>query len=99
MRMVCYAVPTIAAVVHHFMRGRKPSWKGDQKQKSLNLLLLGGAIFGVVDHLWNGELFLIGPNIMSDLALGFAITATIVGAWAVMVYLEEISKITSKAAN
>jgi hypothetical protein len=94
MRMVCYAVPTIAAVVHHFVRR-----KDDQKQKSLNLLLLGGAIFGVVDHLWNGELFLVGPNIMSDLALGFAITATIVGAWAVMVYLEEISKITSKATS
>ncbi len=97
--MVCYAIPTTAAILHHFMRGRMPSWKNSQKHKSLNLLLLGGAIFGVVDHLWNGELFLVGPNILSDILLGFAITLTIIGAWAVMVRLEETSqKSASKAA-
>ncbi|QLJ52892.1 MAG: hypothetical protein Sv326_0717 [Candidatus Fermentimicrarchaeum limneticum] len=98
--MVCYTIPTITAVVLHFIRGKKPSWKDSQKYKSLNLLLFGGAIFGIVDHIWNGELFLVGPNILSDLLLGFAITLTIVGVWGVTIYLEAISqKETSKAAN
>jgi hypothetical protein len=62
--------------------------------------MLGGAVFGVVDHLWNGELFLVGPNIANDVLLGFAITATILAVWGVMVYLEERpQKSTSKAAN
>lgn len=89
--MVCYSIPTVAAILLHYARGRNPSLK-EQKYKSLNLLLSGGAIFGVVDHLWNGELFMIGPNILSDLALGFAITATILGVWGVIVYLEEMSQ-------
>jgi hypothetical protein len=98
--MVCYTIPTAAAVLLHFIRGNKASWKDSQKYKSLNLLLFGGAIFGVVDHLWNGELLLIGENIVSDILLGFAITATILVAWGVMVYLEEISrKSTSKATS
>jgi len=98
--MVCYTIPTTAAILLHFIRGNKVSWKGSQKYKSLNLLLFGGAIFGVVDHLWNGELFLVGPSILSDISLGFAITATIIVAWGVMAYLEEASqKKTSKAVN
>jgi len=98
--MVCYAVPTAAAVLLHAIRGNKPSWKNNQKYKSLNLLLFGGTIFGVVDHLWNGELFLVGPNILSDISLGFAITATIIVSWGVMAHLEEASrKKTSKAVN
>ena len=92
--MVCYAVPTIAAFVHHFVRS-----KDDQKQKSLNLLLLGGAIFGLVDHLWNGQLLFIGPNILSDILLGFAITLTTIAAWAVMVHLEGMPQKTRSVGN
>ena len=98
--MVCYAIPATAAIVHHFIRGNIPSWKNSQKQKSLNLLLFGGAIFGIVDHLWNGELLLIGPNILKDILLGVAITLTIMAAWAIMIYFEGISqKNTSKVTN
>jgi hypothetical protein len=61
----------------------------DRRQKSLNLLLAGGAVFGIIDHAWNGELFLIGPDIVSDLLLGVAITAAIVGVWSVLNYFDK----------
>ncbi|MEM3555526.1 MAG: hypothetical protein QXF56_02315 [Candidatus Micrarchaeia archaeon] len=97
--MVCYTIPTIAAVVHHFLGNKIPSWR-NQQHRSLSLLLVGGAIFGVVDHLWNGELLLIGENIVSDLLLGFAITAAIIVAWIVVLQLEKMPrKETSKVTN
>jgi hypothetical protein len=77
---MCYTVPTAAAIVTTFM------WK---KNKSLGLwwlllLFYGGALFGVIDHLWNGELFLISENWVRDFALGFVITGAIVIAWLVI---------------
>ncbi|NOZ80316.1 MAG: hypothetical protein GXP63_01470 [DPANN group archaeon] len=83
--MVCYAIPTVAAIVHKKIYGRHPKWKD---QRSLNLLLWGGAIFGIIDHLWNGELFLIGPNIGNDILLGITITLVIVAAWGILTVKE-----------
>lgn len=51
----------------------------------LNLLLLGGAVFGIVGHMWNGELFLIGPNPVMDLLLGITVTIVIFCVWLVIV--------------
>lgn len=82
--MVCYVVPAVAAVVHYVTRRNIVSWKASTHQLWLGLLLLGGAIFGIVDHLWNGELLLIGENIASDLLLGIAITVSIFVIWAVI---------------
>ena len=82
-KMTCYAIPLIGALLCHVWRTH-----GHERQEKyfwLNLMLGGGAIFGVVDHLWNGELFLVGPNIAMDLALGAAITLTIVAAWALVI--------------
>ena len=81
--MVCYAIPLVGALLCHVWRTH-----GHEKQQKyfwLNLMLGGGAIFGVVDHLWNGELFLVGPNLLMDLALGVAITAAILISWAIVV--------------
>jgi hypothetical protein len=47
-------------------------------------------MFGVVDHLWNGELFLIGKNIVSDLLLGVTITTVLFVSWAIVVALDKI---------
>jgi hypothetical protein len=44
-------------------------------------MLYGGAVFGIVDHLWHGELFLISESITRDLFLGGTITATIFAGW------------------
>jgi hypothetical protein len=50
----------------------------------LVLLLCGGAIFGVVDHLLYGELLLVCPDALPfDLFVGGAITAAIFGGWGI----------------
>jgi hypothetical protein len=82
--MVCYAVPTAAAIAHIIMRRNITSWKESTHHLWLSFLLAGGAIFGVVDHWWNGELFLIGENILMDIMLGITITISIVVIWAVL---------------
>ena len=88
--MVCYIVPLMAALFAFIGRrashntGRHPFW--------LNIMLLGGAVFGLTDHFWHGELFLITPAWAMDLALGGAITAGIGLAWG---FISFRSRITS----
>ena len=96
--MVCYVVPTVAALIHGAMRKNFDSLKKNTYQLWLNLMLMGGAIFGVVDHIWNGELFLIGPNIVSDLALGVVISMVIVATWAVVARMSAIAPQPAEAA-
>lgn len=86
--MVCYTIPATAAIAHYIMRRNIKGWKEDVHQLWLNLLLIGGAIFGVVDHLWNGELFLIGENVLLDLMLGVTITTVIVLVWEALVAMD-----------
>ncbi len=87
--MVCYAVPLAALLITAVRRRmlRKKNVEGFW----LNLLLLGGALFGVIDHFWNGELFLIGPNLLVDLSLGATITGGIFATWGVIVFREKIT--------
>jgi drug/metabolite transporter (DMT)-like permease len=77
--MVCYVIPTSAAamILAHRFFGKKKDIPGHQ----LSLLLGGGAIFGIVDHWWNGQLTLIGPNIAHDILLGLVITVVIYAVW------------------
>ena len=58
----------------------------------LNQLFLGGAVFGIVDHIMNGE-FLLFSNLAFDMTLGVTITAAIFIVWQIMV---QVDKITSK---
>lgn len=71
--MGCYTVPLLAAGIHYIMR-RQNNWN-DKHHKLLNMLFVGGAIFGVVDHAWNKELFAFS---YSDLLLGLVIIFSIV---------------------
>lgn len=82
--MVCFAVPLVTAVITSVI------WKvqdGGPAGWWLNLLLYGGALFGVVDHIWFGEFLLgiqqlfNGTAPMTDVILGFAITGAIFGGW------------------
>ncbi len=87
--MVCYVVPTVAALIHGAMRKNFDSLKKNTYQLWLNLMLAGAGIFGFIDHLWNGELTLIGPNLASDLLLGVTITMVTVALWAVLVTVDK----------
>ncbi len=84
---MCYAFPTIGAIVTSVVlrktKNVKIFW--------LNLLFWGGTIFGIIDHVWNKELFLISKNILGDLMLGITITAVILVSWAIMVVVSKTS--------
>lgn len=96
--MVCYTVPTIATIVHFFMRRKISKFRTSKYQLWLNQLFLGGAIFGVVDHLWNREFFLFRG--LSDVLLGITITLIIILIWTVMVLVDKNSaKASAKAEN
>jgi hypothetical protein len=89
--MVCYVIPVAAALVHHGLRKNVKKLNNNPRQSWLTLLLAGGGMFGIIDHLWNGELFLIGPNLLSDLALGTAITVGIFFFWEILVARDKIT--------
>lgn len=82
---MCYTIPTIGAVVTSVV------WSKTKNVKVwwLNLLFWGGALFGVIDHFWNGELFLISENVVSDLMLGVTISGVILVSWGIMVALSK----------
>ena len=87
--MVCYVVPTAVAIIHGIMRKNTTSLKNNVHHLWLNLLLVGAAIFGLVDHWWNNELFLIGENIFMDISLGIIITITVFVIWIVVVAIDK----------
>ena len=70
--MGCYTVPLVAGIIHSVMRKRN-GWN-DKHHQLLNWLLWGGAVFGVVDHVWNGDLLSFS---LSDVLLGVVITVSI----------------------
>lgn len=74
---MCYAGPVAGAIVSSLV------WSKTRSMKVwwLSLLYWGGALFGVIDHLWNGELFLISGDIVKDLMLGGVITVSIFIFW------------------
>ncbi len=79
---MCHVVPVVSAIVTTVLNKNKKNPDIGQ----LNLLFYGASIFGIVDHLWNGELFLISPNIGKDLLLGVVISACVLAGWAMGLY-------------
>jgi len=92
---MCYTVPAAGAIVTSIawsrMRSVKLWW--------LNLMFYGAAIFGVIDHWWNGELFLISENWVRDFALGFVITGGIILAWLIIMAVAKNSPALSSDLN
>jgi hypothetical protein len=86
--MVCYIVPITATIIQFIRRKNKD----DRHNYWLNLMFLGASVFGIIDHFWNGELFLIGSNWVGDLTLGFTITAGIIMSWGLIIHWPKIIK-------
>jgi hypothetical protein len=84
---MCYTVPLAAAITTSFI------WKKKKNLKLwyLNLMFSGGSLFGVIDHLWNKELFLISRDWIKDLCLGGVITGGLILAWTVILILAKKS--------
>ena len=77
---MCYVFPLAAAAISHSV------WSKTKSVKIwwLTLMFYGGALFGVIDHWWNKELFLFSENSARDFLIGFSISAVILLVWAVM---------------
>jgi hypothetical protein len=89
---MCYTIPVAGALVTSLV------WRKTKSIKIwwLNLLFLGGALFGVVDHLWNGELFLVSPNAGRDLILGIIIAFVIFLFWIGVLFLAKVNPTLTK---
>ena len=92
--LCCWIVPTTAAIIVTILRKSKNMKSA--KSFWLNLLLFGGALFGVVDHIWNKEFFLIGENFLQDISLGIVITLVIFVVWGVMVIVSKKGVLTTE---
>lgn len=86
--MVCYIVPLAATLFS--AGGRKALGKQGQNSLLLTLMMFGGAMFGLVDHAWHGELFM-SANLAMDLVLGGTITTAIVASWGALAYRNHLT--------
>jgi len=92
---MCYTVPTVSAIITSAIWFKTK----DVKTWWLALLFGGGAMFGIIDHWWNGELFLISENILSDLALGVVISLGIFMFWKVILVSVKINPTFARNIN
>ena len=92
---MCYTAPLAGAIVSNTIWSRTKS----VKVWWLTLMFYGGALFGVIDHWWNGELFLISDKIASDLLLGVTISAIILVVWGIMVKLTKLNPTLASYTN
>jgi hypothetical protein len=87
--MGCYIIPAVALLLQQgLVRTHASGFSDTPRQRQLTLLLAGGVTFGLVDHLWNGELFFTQATLVPDLALGFAITTAILAIWTIIGFSE-----------
>lgn len=86
---MCYAIPLAAAITTSFI------WRMKKTLKLwwLSLILYGGSLFGIIDHLWNRELFLVSRNWIKDLCLGGVITAGLISLWIIILALAKKSPV------
>ncbi len=89
---MCYVVSIAAAAVTSL------TWKRNRSIKVwwLTLMFYGGAMFGVIDHLYNGELFLVSANTPKDLVLGVLIVVATTLLWGMMIFLSKFNPTLAK---
>jgi hypothetical protein len=84
---MCYSEPLLGAAVTSMIWARTKS----VKVFFLMLMFCGGALFGVIDHLYNGELFSVPKQLTSDLILGAIITVSILALWGLLLLAAKIN--------
>ena len=92
---MCHVVPMAGALITSFILRKKK----DQKIWWLNLMFYGGALFGLIDHVWNKELFLVSEHLVKDLGLGIVISIGIVASWLVILAVSKTNPILSQYAD
>jgi len=92
---MCYVVSIAAAAVTSLTYSRVKSIK----IWWLTLMFYGGAVFGIIDHLWNGELFLVSANTPKDLILGVVIVVTTILLWTMILLLSKSNPTLTKCID
>jgi len=82
---MCHLVPTTGAIVSSILYSKTKQ----AKHGLLMILFIGSSLFGVIDHWWNGELFLVSENILSDLSLGITIALATVICWGIILKVSQ----------
>ena len=84
---MCYTEPLLGAAISSLV------WQKTKSVKVFWLLLMfcGGAMFGLIDHFWNGELFCLPKEPVSDLLLGAVISVSILIAWTALVLAAKVN--------
>ena len=86
---MCFLVPLTQAVVttvYRVCNKQTNSFVG-RNLKTLELMLWGGSIMLVVDHIINGEFFAWNP--MELLTLGLPMSIAVTAIWAIWCYAKE----------
>ena len=91
--MACFIVPLTQAVVTTIYR--KVTKQTDtfvgRNLKTLELMLWGGSIMLLIDHLVNGELF--AWNLREVLTIGVPMSVVVTAVWAIWCYAGERKKL------
>lgn len=89
---MCYVVSIAAAAITSL------TWRRNRSIQVwwLTLMFCGGAMFGIIDHLWNRELFLVSANTPKDLILGVLIVVTIMLLWGIILLLSRFNPTLAK---
>jgi len=85
---MCYAAPIAGAIITTFLNNSRKS----VKLWWLSLMFYGGALFGIIDHVWAGELLVVPENLAGDIALGVVISISTVLMWAFLIKLHPVKE-------
>ena len=91
--MACFIVPltqAVATTIYRKVTKQTDTFVG-RNLKTLELMLWGGSIMLLIDHLVNGELF--AWNLREVLTIGVPMSVVVTAVWAIWCYAGERKKV------
>ena len=91
--MACFIVPltqAVATTIYRKVTKQTDTFVG-RNLKTLELMLWGGSIMLLIDHLVNGELF--AWNLREVLTIGVPMSVVVTAVWAIRCYAGERKKL------